>query len=488
MLETGAIDSKTAERAKAEPAKLAPSPRASPSASWFGDWIAKHELPKIAGSTKRAMRVRTTLQPEIQQIAEQAVEDVLARDGAGRGVSQAALVALRPDGSVLAMVGGRNYSESQFNRAVDAQRQPGSTFKLFVYYAALRNGYSADDTIDASPVEIGRWRPENYGGQQYGRMTISKAFAHSVNSAAVRLAMTVGLDKVVQAARDLGLRAPLARVPSMALGSNEATLLDLTGTFASVRSGRRVEPWGIAAFGAEGTGLRSLGAPDANTEELPYRQQLTHLLQEVVERGTGRGAALDGETVAGKTGTSQDYRDAWFIGFTETLVAGVWVGNDDRTPMKSVTGGSLPAEIWKRFVTAAASRLQKSEPIVARTEEKHRPTDQPQCDANACAAAYNSFRASDCTYQSYGGQRKVCTKGGQPALSNAGGQGEGRREQNREAVIREPSENPPTSPSAAMSLSGPAAFGVSRSSRPRSAPPSRAAFGPEMFKRNSPGL
>src|SRR6185369_12981590 len=239
MLETGAIDATAAERAKAEPAKLTPSPRASPSASWFSDWIAKHELPKIAGSTKRAMRVRTTFQPEIQQIAAQAVEDVLTREGAGRGVSQAALVAMRPDGSVVAMVGGRNYNESQFNRAADAQRQPGSTFKLFVYYAALRNGYSPDDTIDASPVEIGRRRPENYGGQQYGHMTISKAFAHSVNSAAVRLAMTVGLDKVVQAARDLGLRAPLARVPSMALGSNEASLLDLTGTFASVRSGRR---------------------------------------------------------------------------------------------------------------------------------------------------------------------------------------------------------------------------------------------------------
>jgi penicillin-binding protein 1A len=272
MLETGAIDATAAERAKAEPAKLTPSPRASPSASWFSDWIAKHELPKIAGSTKRAMRVRTTFQPEIQQIAAQAVEDVLTREGAGRGVSQAALVAMRPDGSVVAMVGGRNYNESQFNRAADAQRQPGSTFKLFVYYAALRNGYSPGDTIDASPIEIGRWHPENYGGQQYGRMTLSQAFAHSINSAAVRLAMTVGLDKVVDAARDLGLRAPLARVPSMALGSNEVSLLDLTGAFASVRLGRRIEPWGIQAFGAEGTGLRSLGAPSASGQELPYRR------------------------------------------------------------------------------------------------------------------------------------------------------------------------------------------------------------------------
>ena len=172
MLETGAIDAKAAERAKAEPAKLVLSPRTSQAASWFADWIAKHELPKIAGSSKRAMRVRTTLQPELQKLAQQVVDEVLARQGAARGASQAAMVAMRPDGSVVAMVGGRDYNESQFNRAVDAQRQPGSTFKLFVYYAALRKGYSPDDTIDASPVEIGRWRPENYGGQQYGRMTL----------------------------------------------------------------------------------------------------------------------------------------------------------------------------------------------------------------------------------------------------------------------------------------------------------------------------
>lgn len=278
----------------------------------------------------------------------------------------------------------------------------------------------------------------------------------------------------------------------MALGSNEASLLDLTGAFASVRSGRRVEPWGIAAFGAEGTGLRSLGTPSANMQELPYRRQLTHLLQEVVEGGTGRGAALNGETVAGKTGTSQDYRDAWFVGFTETLVAGVWVGNDDRTPMKSVTGGSLPAEIWKRFVAAAASHLQQSEPMVVRTDEDHRQTDQPKCDANACSATYHSFRASDCTYQSYGGQRKVCTKGGQPQLSNAEVQGEGRRrgQKNREATIsgREPSDDLPASPSPAMSLGGAAASGVSRSSPPTNAPASSAGFGPETLKRYTSGF
>ena len=171
----------------------------------------------------------------------------------------------------------------------------------------------------------------------------------------------------------------------------------------------------LRPLGAEGTGLRSLGAPSTNAQALPNRQQLTRLLQEVVEHGTGRGAALNGETVAGKTGTSQDYRDAWFVGFTDNLVVGVWVGNDDRTPMNRVTGGSLPAEIWKRFVAAAEPRLQQSEPVVVKTDDGLQPTtDQPKCDLSACAAAYNSFRASDCTYQSYEGQRKMCAKGTQP--------------------------------------------------------------------------
>ena len=218
MLETGAIDATAAEKARARPATLKLSSRTARAGGWYTDWIAKHELPKISGSVQRVMRVRTTLQPDLQQLAERVVNEALMRTGEARGASQAALVAMRPDGSVVAMVGGRDYSESQFNRAVDARRQPGSAFKLFVYYAALQNGYSPDDTIDASPVEVGKWRPENYGGQEYGYMTLSQAFAHSVNSAAIRLGMTVGLDKVVAAARELGLVAPLAKVPSMGPG------------------------------------------------------------------------------------------------------------------------------------------------------------------------------------------------------------------------------------------------------------------------------
>ena len=366
MAETGAIDARSARQAKAEPATLKPSARTAQAGSWFADWIAKHELPKLAGAAKRAMRIRTTLRPELQQLAEKIVNETLDGVGAARGATQAALVAMRPDGSVVAMVGGRDYTDSQFNRAVDAKRQPGSAFKLFVYYAALRKGYALDATIDASPVEVGRWQPENADGRQYGDIALSEAFSQSVNSAAVRLGMKVGLDEVVAAARELGLEAPLAKIPSMALGTNEVSLIDITRAFASVRAGRpKFEPWGISAFGAEGSGLRLLGPPKGPEEGLSYQQALTTLLQGVVEHGTGRGAALEGDSAAGKTGTSQDYRDAWFIGFNKALVVGVWVGNDDRTPMKGVTGGSLPVQIWKRFVAAAtplADRLNERPP------------------------------------------------------------------------------------------------------------------------------
>jgi membrane peptidoglycan carboxypeptidase len=279
-----------------------------------------------------------------------------------------------------------------------------------VFYAALRSGLSINDVIDASPIEIGTWQPENYGGQHYGRMTLSDAFARSVNSAAVRLAMHVGLENVVKAARDLGLNAPLAKVPSMALGSNEVTLLDLTGAFGSVKARRKLEPWGITAFGAEGSGQRALGAPLETSEHLRALEELGTLLKGVVDKGTGRTAALEDGSAAGKTGTSQDYRDAWFIGFNKSLIVGVWVGNDDRSPMKSVTGGSIPAEIWKRFIVAATAKLDRdAEPSAVNHPEPS--AAQPSCDRDACAATYASFRASDCTYQSYGGSRKFCTKG-----------------------------------------------------------------------------
>jgi penicillin-binding protein 1A len=417
MVATGAIDERTASEAKRAPAEAKTVAEFAPATSWFGDWIARHEYPKVAGKDARTVTVRTTLVPELQQTAERIIADTLKTPGRG-GPSQAALVAMRPDGAVVAMVGGRDYDESQFNRAADARRQPGSAFKLFVYYAALRNGFSLGDVVDASPLRVKRWEPQNFGGRRYGRMTLEQAFAQSVNTAAVRLATDVGLDKVVAAARDLGIDAPLPAVPSLALGTAELTLVDLAGAFASVRAGQRVDPFGITAFGPENEGLRTLGAPTG--AELALREELVTLLRGVVTDGTGRSADTGG-FVAGKTGTSQDHRDAWFIGFNETLVVGVWVGNDDQSPMRGVTGGSLPVQIWSRFVEAAGAVAQKTGPRVAAVEpvpviapeggsatERQGSADPVQCDVEMCANAYDGFRASDCTYQSRRGPRKLC--------------------------------------------------------------------------------
>ena len=360
MVADHVIDEKAANAAKAAPATIKLSRQLAPARSWFTDWVAKSAV-HLAGSQTGSVRVRTTLLPDLQNLAQRAVDDALAKQGRQLGVSQGALVAMRPDGAVLAMVGGRDYGSSQFNRAVDANRQPGSAFKLFVYLAALRKGYTPQDTIDAGPIDIKGWTPANFDDEHYGQITLAEAFAKSVNTAAVRLAMDVGLDNVIAAARDLGITEPLPRLPSLALGSVGVSLVDMTGAFASVRADRMpVRAWGVAALGPQGaTRMLTTGPSLTSARTLdPYQKPLVDLLQGVVQNGTGKGAALDG-FAAGKTGTSQDYRDAWFIGFNQPLVVGVWVGNDDDSPMKRVVGGSLPASIWKRFVTEATPLLDQ---------------------------------------------------------------------------------------------------------------------------------
>jgi membrane peptidoglycan carboxypeptidase len=262
-------------------------------------------------------------------------------------------------------------------------------------------------------------------------MTLADAFAHSVNTAAVRLAMDVGLNKVIATARDLGIDTPLSPTPSLALGVYGVSLLDLTSAFAAVRANRMpVRPWGIAQVGAadKDAPLRPV-MPQLSSQTLGATEQpMIQLLRGVVEHGTGRGASLDDGFAAGKTGTSQDYRDAWFIGFNDTLVVGVWLGNDDDSPMRRVTGGSLPASIWKEFMTQATplvgaeNTLLASAPPAGTTGQGAQASTQPAddhadaapqasalCDVQACASTYHSFRASDCTYQPYsGGRRRLC--------------------------------------------------------------------------------
>lgn len=363
MVAGGKLEKQEAAVAKAEFARLNPTSPAQRSGSWFADW-AMQEAREIAGPYRGTIRVKTSLEPGLQAVAETVVREALEREGTASGASQAALVAMRPDGAVVAMVGGRDYDESEFNRAVTALRQPGSAFKTFTYYAALKAGVSPGDRIVDEPVRIGAWSPDNYGGEYLGEVSVAEAFARSLNAATVSLAMQVGLDEVVAAARELGIDAELAETPSLALGAYGVSLLDLTGAYASIAAGvAPVEPWGIASFHADGQPQAfSVGAPDAPDTELgPHRQALVQLLHLVVEEGTGRAAALDG-FAAGKTGTSQNSRDAWFIGFNEDLVVGVWVGNDDETPMKEVTGGTLPASIWRAFMVAAADAMPNSPP------------------------------------------------------------------------------------------------------------------------------
>ena len=444
MIDAGAIDKAAAEGAKLHPATLKPDAAPSATGSWFGDWVFQ-QATDITGSFTGPTRVRTTLDPRLQAVAEAAVRAGLAGPGKPAGVSQAALVAMRPDGAVVAMVGGADYGQSVFNRAFQARRQPGSAFKLFVYLAALRHGFTPNDTVDDTPLDVNGWAPQNFDGRFHGRVTLADVFAHSLNVASARLAMAVGIDQVIAAAHDLGIATPLGNNPSIALGTSEVSLLDLTAAYAAVSAGSMpVRAWGITGFGAEEQGgLFPAGAPAEPRRPLaPYREPLINLLQQVVSRGTGRAAQLDG-FAAGKTGTSQNHRDAWFIGFNDQLVVGVWVGNDDDTPMDAVTGGSLPALIWKDFLTKAGSSAVASAapeaPAVDQTQTSSIGANAPgdispapsevtggRCNPFACAAKYRSFRLSDCTYQPYdGGPRRVCEKdldtGGAASLSVAKG-------------------------------------------------------------------
>jgi penicillin-binding protein 1A len=435
-VDNGKITAETAMVAKLHPAIPARTEMSPPSTGWFADWVYD-KAAAVAPAYSGTVYLRTTIDPHLQQLAANVVKATLAKYGSEKHASQAALIAMRPDGAVLAMVGGRSYADSQYNRAVQAQRQPGSAFKLLDYYAALRHGLGPQDKILDAPVNLHGWHPENYGHRNHGEVTLADAFAESLNDATVRLVQQVGIRQVIAAARDLGLHARLKNNASLALGTSEVSLLDLTAAYAAVRAGKApVTPYGISgiktaqdsdfvAVDRSGEAQHSLGQ---------YQGQLIALLRGVVGHGTGRAAALD-RFAAGKTGTTQDYRDAWFIGFDDSLVVGVWVGNDDHSPMKSVTGGSLPAKIWKDFMqqadvpsvagttpdaaaTTVGQASVQSQPQSQVPSNASEVADTPlidtqggQCNVSVCEHFYNSFRGSDCTYQPYsGGPRQHCDR------------------------------------------------------------------------------
>ncbi|NML07110.1 penicillin-binding protein [Sphingomonas sp. G-3-2-10] len=316
-----------------------------PSGGYFADWVLPQARDR-AGEIATEQRVRTTLDSGIQRAAERAVK------GAGLRSTQIALVAMKPDGRIVAMVGGNSYAASPFNRATMARRQPGSTFKLFVYLAALRSGMTPESMVDDTPLTIGDWSPENSGKRYSGRITLRQAFAKSSNVAAVRLAQQVGIANVTRAARDLGISTPIGNDASVALGTSTVSLLELTAAYASVAEGSYpVRPRGLAEDSEDQDWLsRQLGGPS----RFPSRtlDDLHELLGGVVSGGTGRSAALS-IPAFGKTGTTQNGQDALFVGYAGDLVVGVWVGNDDNTPIPGLSGGGVPARVWRNFMIDA---------------------------------------------------------------------------------------------------------------------------------------
>jgi penicillin-binding protein 1A len=346
MVETGALTAAEAAAVPAVKLKLARS-QDIPTGTYFADWV----FPEARATVENGygeQTVRTTLEDDLQRHAVQAIRR------ARLGDAQVALVAMRPDGRVVAMIGGKNYKTSPFNRATQAKRQPGSTFKLFVYLAALRSGLTPDSEVLDEPLTIGDWTPRNSDGRYRGPISLRQAFAISSNVAAVRLSERVGRERVIRAARDLGVRSELHSEPSLALGTSGVRLIEMVSAYAGVASGKYpVRPRGLPAVEEEGwfTSVRSRWRRFREASTWPM---MLDLLWTSANQGTGRAAALRVETF-GKTGTSQENRDALFIGFAGDLVTGVWIGNDDNTPLRGVEGGGLPARIWRDFMSAAVA-------------------------------------------------------------------------------------------------------------------------------------
>ncbi|MBL8838181.1 MAG: PBP1A family penicillin-binding protein [Alphaproteobacteria bacterium] len=363
MVDAGYITRNQAMAAMLEPLRLAAAsaglgPGAGNATRYFTDWLVG-EVQGFVG-IDRDLVVHTTLDARLQRAAEAALAESLARDGRNAGVEQGALVALSPDGAVRAMVGGRDYRQSQFNRAADARRQPGSAFKPFVFLAAIEEGLSADDRVSDLPVTIGRWSPRNFDSGHRGDITLREALARSVNTATVRLAQRVGIGDVIATARRCGISSPLRRNFATALGASEVTLLELTGAFAPfANGGEGIVPYGVVEIREPSGRVVWRREPGGSGRVIarPALAAMIDMMSAVVRSGTGRAAALD-RPAAGKTGTSQEFRDAWFVGFTADLVAGVWMGNDDGTPMERITGGSLPARAWRSFMVEAHRGLE----------------------------------------------------------------------------------------------------------------------------------
>jgi penicillin-binding protein 1A len=360
MVETHAITPEQRAEAIAHPVQVQAA-LANQNAQYFVDWLDQ-QVRAIVGQPQEDLVVETTLDLALQANGERAVRDIVARDSASKGVQQAALVAVDGEGRVRAYVGGVDYRQSQFDRVATAQRQAGSSWKPFVYLTAMEQGRTPDQQVVDEPVTIGSWTPKNYTGKYLGQITLQTALAQSINTVAARLASEIGTTNVAQTARRLGISSPIQTGPSMALGAVEVSPLEMVQAYAAFSNGGYL----VKAYGVErirtGAGKmlfdHGLGAP-AHVQVIgqPALSEMTQMMRQVLVDGTGARAKIAGYDLAGKTGTTSDYRDAWFVGFSGGFTAAVWTGRDDNTPMKRVTGGAAPAEIWRGFMAASLPRL-----------------------------------------------------------------------------------------------------------------------------------
>lgn len=361
MEEAGFINADEERKAADEIARsFERSERAEPAGSDYAvDYVMEQLGPAYVASVAsgaEGLIVETTLDAALQANAASVIEQVIGVRGPELSASEAAAVVMGRDGALLALVGGRSYAETQFNRAVKSLRQPGSAFKPFVYLAALEAGYTPDSMVDDLPLSISGWAPRNDNGSYLGPISLRTALARSVNTVAARLALKVGPGRVVQTAKRLGIRSPLAKDATISLGTSEVSLLELTGAYNVIANGgRAAEPYIVRRVSsANGEELFVRPAPPFAQMIAPAQvAAMNDMLGAALSDGTGRRAALPPHAAAGKTGTSQGFRDAWFVGYTAYLTAGVWAGNDDGTPMNRVVGGSLPAEVWRAIMIGA---------------------------------------------------------------------------------------------------------------------------------------
>ena len=347
-------------------------------ANYAADYVMG-ALDEKVGEPEGDMTVMTTLDSRMQSLAEHVLGEELDAKGAKLDVGQGAIVALSPDGSVKALVGGRDYAKSQFNRATLAHRQPGSSFKPFTYLTAIEHGLTPDTVREDAPINIKGWTPENYTHQYLGQVTLRQAFAQSLNTVAARLANEVGPKAVVATAERLGIESELQATPSIALGTSEVTPLELVGAYVPfANGGLAIEPHVIASVKAANGRVLYRQPVEGHGRVIDQTAQsmMVDMMRETMRSGTARKYEIPNWDTAGKTGTTQDYRDAWFVGYSATLVTGVWVGNDDNSPMKKVTGGGLPAEIWNRFMRAALAGSTPM-PLPAIQWERTVPTPEP---------------------------------------------------------------------------------------------------------------